>query len=109
MKLGKRKHKLATCLLSHSKELPAHLSGIVEVSQVFTPEDKRKQGRARALLTKICQEADDCATVLMLMPDEGLVDFYAWHGFRLIQDNPPLMARPIINAAKRCEHDRQTN
>lgn len=109
MKLGKRKHKLATCVLSHSKELPFHLRDIVEVSQVFTPEDKRKEGRASALLARICQEADENRTVLMLMPLDGLESFYAKHNFKRIQDTPVLMARPFINAAKRCEtNDRTT-
>ena len=110
MRLGKRRHKMASCVLGHSKELPAHLRDVVEVSQVFTPEDKRGEGRAKALLSLLCTEADENRTVLMLMPDNGLENLYAPHGFVRIQTNPVLMARkPLINAEKRCKPTCQTN
>jgi len=98
MKIGRRQHKLATCLLSHSKVLPAHLKSIVEVSKVLCPADKRGQGRATALIALICAEADANGTVMMLMPDDGIEDFYKPFGFIRIQADPVLMARKPITS-----------
>jgi hypothetical protein len=42
----------------------------------------------------ICAEADKSEVVLMLTADTPrLADFYARHGFKLIQDGPLLMVR----------------
>ncbi len=94
MKLGQRELNEATLVLSQSNELPEHLRAIIEISQVFTPEAMRHEGRATALLSQICDEADQAKTVLMLMPTEGLEQWYSVFGFATIQTEPVLMARP---------------
>jgi len=94
MRLGKRKMKGATLDLGHSDALPAHLQGIIEVSNLFTPVELRRQGRATALLMRTCNEADKSGTLLMLMPTDGLEPWYAVFGFATIQHSPVIMARP---------------
>ncbi len=100
MRLGKRKFKGSTLVLGQSKELPEYLRAIVEISEVFTPEDKRHQGRATALLARTCAEADRAGVVLMLMPDGDLEQWYAVFGFATIQNKPIIMARPPLT--QRC-------
>lgn len=100
MRLGKRKFKGSTLTLSQSNELPEHLRAIIEISDLFTPEPLRRQGRATALLMRTCNEADKSKTVLMLMPVAGLEQWYAMHGFATIQQQPVIMARPPLT--QRC-------
>lgn len=100
MRLGKRKFKGATLVLGQSNELPQHLRAIIEITQVFTPEDKRHQGRATALMMRTCAEADRDGLVLMLMPGDGLDQWYAMFGFATIQNSPMIMARPPLT--QRC-------
>lgn len=95
MRLGKRTVGQASLTLGSSEALPKHLQGVIEVSEVFTPEGYRKQNHADQLLSLITWEADNYGIVLMLMPegDEWLEQWYEKHGFKRIQDEPVLMAR----------------
>lgn len=97
MRLGKRRNKGASLTLSHSKALPEHLAGIVEVSKLYTKRSMRRQGWASRLLHGMCLEADATGRVLMIMPEgeDWLDQFYARFGFATIQTEPvTLMARP---------------
>lgn len=103
MKPGIRQHGPATLRLSYSTAIPAHMrGGILEITDVQTPDQHRRQGYASLLVQKVCAEADEAGKVLMLMPrpfNEGgmgqteLVDWYARLGFETIQVKPLLMAR----------------
>jgi GNAT superfamily N-acetyltransferase len=99
---GQRTHGNATCRLSYSQAIPAHMrGGIREITSIYVSESFRGCGDASALMKEVCNEADDNAIVLMLIPkpfDHGLdqlqlIAWYARHGFIQIQDNPILMAR----------------
>ena len=79
-------------MLSESDAVP----GVIELSALHVPEYHRKKGAANKLMDQLCEEADQASKVLMLMPDQSdwLVEWYASHGFKVIQQDPVLMARP---------------
>lgn len=75
-----------------------------ELVSVHTEADAQHQGHATALMHEVCREADVAAVTLVLWPrpygdDIALsrAQLIAWYarefGFRLLQDDPPLMAR----------------
>lgn len=94
MKHGTRTYGASSLMAGKSKALPDHLSSIVEISALYTPEAMRGQGQATELLNRTCGEADKSRTVLMLMPDDlRLSKWYQKFGFVVIQADPIIMAR----------------
>ena len=95
MKLGQRTNGAASLTLSHSTALPSRLREVVEVSQVSTDPESRRQYLATGLLREVCNEADREHVVLMLLPEgeDWLQCWYERFGFIRIQENPVLMAR----------------
>ena len=96
MKLGKRQLGAASCMLAPSDALPANLREVIEVSNVHVDEWHRRKGIANRLMDKICEEADNEGTVLILMPsgEDWLQRWYRSHGFVTLQPEPMIMARP---------------
>jgi predicted GNAT family acetyltransferase len=85
--------------------LPASVSGVLEVVRVWTDPEARKQGFATELMKSITEDADIEGRVLMLHPKTfgrvGLEDLPPWYerfGFSVIQRHPVvLMARmPVV-------------
>jgi GNAT superfamily N-acetyltransferase len=82
-------------------DLPASVSGVLEVVRVWTDPEARKQGFATELMKSITEDADLDGCVLMLQPKPfgrvGLEDLASWYekfGFMVIQRAPVvLMAR----------------
>lgn len=67
-----------------------------------TDPDKRNQGDARYLMSKVCIEANQARTVLLLecrpeadspLDVDQLENFYRVFGFRVVQKQPKMMAR----------------
>ena len=90
-------------------ELPASLSGVLEVVRVWTDPEHRKEGFATELMKSIIEDADIEGRVLLLSPKtfgrvglENLGSWYERFGFMNIQKKPViLMARmPQIYKAK---------
>ncbi len=97
MKLGLREFEGASLMLGHTDALPASMAEIIEISHVKTPRRKRRMGLASTLLIQVCDEADRDRKVMILQPGPKawLKQFYAAHGFAVIQESPVvLMARP---------------
>ncbi len=90
------------CSLSVVKNPDVDLAGVFEVVNLFTQPESRKKGLASELMRKLCSRADTYQCVLMLQPKpfgrgrqfKGLEQFYEKFGFKRIQDEPVLMARP---------------
>ena len=82
-------------------DLPASLSGVLEVVRVWTDPEHRKEGFATELLKSIIEDADIDGAVLILNPKtfgrvglENLAPWYERFGFMTIQKKPvQLMAR----------------
>jgi N-acetylglutamate synthase-like GNAT family acetyltransferase len=99
---GLRKSGAASLMLGTCKALPEHMQeDIREITSLQTEEPERRKSHATILLHQVCYEADKKQKVLMLMPDsvgemsnKQLMKFYEKFGFKKIQDNPVLMARP---------------
>lgn len=90
-------------------DLPASLSGVLEVVRVWTDPEHRKEGFATELMKSIIEDADIEGRVLILNPKtfgrvglEKLVPWYERFGFMMIQKKPvQLMARmPQVFKAK---------
>lgn len=90
-------------------DLPASLSGVLEVVRVWTDPEARKQGFATELIKSIIDDADIEGRVLILRPKtfgnvglENLAKWYERFGFSTIQNKPvQLMARmPQVYKAK---------
>lgn len=96
MKTGKREHKSASLWVNVPMFLPPgqrHVSR--ELTHVHVPASEQKQGLGSELMRKVCQEADDEQTVLVLTAqDESLIPWYARFGFFTVQENIRLLARP---------------
>ena len=89
--------------------LPASLSGVLELVRVWTDPEAREQGYATELIKAICADADIEGRVLILTPRtfgrvglENLAPWYERFGFDTLQRHPVvLMARmPQIYMAK---------
>ena len=103
MKRGAYSEGSTTCKLGYSQAMPAHLRGqILEITNLFTPDEDRGKGGANRLIAKICGQADLNSYILLVMPlpfditgltKLKLVNLYSKHGFTQIQDSPLLMAR----------------
>lgn len=96
MPVGDRTHASASARIAVPRSLPLHLRAKVR-ELVAVKSDNPGNGEADALLDKICVEADNTKTALMLMVDSGdkerLANWYIRHGFAPIQAQPLLMAR----------------
>ena len=127
MNVGPRSHGPASLQVRVSMALPKHLRDKTrELTKVHTPAAEQGTGHATELLRRVCDEADQAGLVLVLWPrpygDDialsagQLRDWYAKFGFRVIQPDPPLMARApglytrLAPVADACEalHGRQT-
>lgn len=101
---GHRANSGASLKLSYSMAMPEHIRGrIREITCMYSVLDQRGMGHASRLLDEVGREADLSNYILMLMPkpygdkamnESDLIAWYARHGFRLIQNNPFMMARP---------------
>lgn len=106
MRYGKREYMGASAEIGVAKSLPVHMrAGLVELSNLFTTPQHRRQGYANTLMCMITAEADVAGKVLMLAVGDGLIggaskqqllSFYERHRFMPIQASPLLMARPPI-------------
>lgn len=100
MKLGARKSGEASLRLARPGALPPHMrADIVEVRDLYTRLQSRRQGHASALLRDVAKDADKARILLLLAVEDGedraaLVEMYARHGFVTIQAEPTLMVRP---------------
>ena len=104
MKPGKRTEGHASLKLGFCQAVPAPMRGKVrEISSVEVPQEHRGQGHARALMRKVCQEADLNHMALLLevepygdepMTTEQLAYWYERLGFKVIQPSPLVMVRP---------------
>lgn len=107
MKYGTRTHMGASLELGVAKALPVHMRGqILEISDVYTRPEFRRQGYASELLSSVTLEADLAGKTLLLAVGDGLIggadrqgliDLYGRHAFIQIQADPLLMARPPIS------------
>jgi len=106
MKPGIRKFGAATCKVSRTVQVPAHMRDqMMELSAVFVPIDQRKQGWATKLVSLVCDQADAAGKLLLIHvqpygdPDLGASQLEKWYGdkfgFARIQEEPLLMARPV--------------
>lgn len=98
---GPRAHKQARLRIALPTGIPEDMRDRTREIVSLTSEDRGK-GHAKALLRKVCTEADVGGIVLMLeakpfaegVTQEQLERFYAGLGFERIQDEPAvLMAR----------------
>lgn len=94
--LGKRMLGKCSLMLSPFAADPR----VTELSSLQTDGCHRQTGQANRLLNKICEEADECGRVLVLVADDvdWIRAWYESHGFGAIQREPIyLMARkPVI-------------
>lgn len=105
MEIGSRHLGEASCRVSPTKQLPAHLrEKVLEVSGVYVPAEHRGRGQATELMRALCDEADAAGVVLMLHAQPfgdgeatqgDLVRWYSGFGFQPIQPEPLLMARMV--------------
>lgn len=103
MQSGIRTVRSATLQITETTAIPERMrSQVREVSHLEVPIEDRRKGYASELLKRVCDEANACAMVLLLLPDEAqdwLISFYERFGFVRIQDSPPIMARtPVIKS-----------
>ncbi len=100
-------HSSAEVVINH--DLPASISGVLEVVRVWTDPEARNQGFATELMKSIIEDADIEGCVLILRPNtfgkvglENLAEWYERFGFSTIQIKPvQLMARmPQVYKAK---------
>lgn len=91
--LGKRTHEGAKCRIGYTMAVPTNMRGhIREVSSLHTEPGMRGKGQATKLLKQVCEEADKCGKVLILLPDdEKLVAWYQKFGFEIIQQEPKML------------------
>ena len=96
--LGKRTHEGATCKVGYTTALPVEMRVTIrEVHSLHTEPGMRGKGMATKLLKQVCEEADKCGKVMILLPDdEKLAAWYQKFGFELIQQEPKMiMARKV--------------
>lgn len=105
MNVGARTHEGASLQVRISVALPKKLRDRTrEITKVHTPADMQQQGHATALMRDVCSEADRDGITLILWPrpygddialsQAMLIRWYQRFGFRVIQPEPVLMARP---------------
>jgi GNAT superfamily N-acetyltransferase len=104
MKPGTRTEGAASLKVSYSQAVPVHLRGKVrELSGVLVDSASRGHGAASALLATVITEADlnRMALLVVVEPfgdtplnETALAAWYERHGFKTIQDTPPVMVRP---------------
>lgn len=108
LKYGPRTNGPASLRLCVPTALPQEMRGpVVEIRSLSVPEADRRQGHASALMLGTTIEADLAQAFLFLAvePESDtptraeLAEFYARHGFILIQNKPAmLMVRPHIGS-----------
>lgn len=108
MRYGKREHIGASLEIGVAKGLPVHMrEGIVELSDLYTAPQFRRQGYADALMASVMVEADLAGKMVILTVGEGVIGgadkgalarFYQRHGFVPVQAEPLIMARTPIAA-----------
>ena len=87
--LGDYKHGAASLCLRLPAFLPRSMRrNARELYRLHTDPQKRTQGHATALLSKVCAEADRRGIYLILCADPGLESFYEKRGFSTIQTEP---------------------
>lgn len=102
MKTGTYAHESASLSLSESELVSEPLrAGLREISGLRS--DKPGKGHAGALMRRVMATADDHGVTLMLLPEPfgdvpmSVDDLKAWYGrlgFKQIQAEPCVMARP---------------
>ena len=86
----------ASIHVGYSGVIKANKRGLLrELSEFNVPEEHRGKGEGSALLSDVCEQADQDGLMLMITADTPrLCAFYARHGFIVIQDEGViLMAR----------------
>jgi hypothetical protein len=91
----------AKCTLSPCEESGLSKENIKWVTDLHVPENMRRKGFAKALLSKLGKEADATQTALLLevrpiddtITEDILESMYKRHGFIKVQDSPKLMLR----------------
>jgi N-acetylglutamate synthase-like GNAT family acetyltransferase len=94
MKTGIRTHLTASAEVGYSMIVNANIRGkLREITHLKASVQGQKHGTE--LMRSICREADEDSTVLFLTAaTDRLGSWYARFGFRTIQDEPQIMARP---------------
>lgn len=108
MKYGEREHLGASLTIGVAKGLPVHMrAGIVELTDLYTKPQFRRQGYAYDLLLRVCLEADLARKVIILTvgdgiiggaDKQGLLNLYGRHGFVPVQASPMILARTPVSA-----------
>lgn len=104
MHTGKVTVGAASARLSYSQMVAPHLRGRMrELSALTVDQAQRGTGCATALLKSVCADADKAGVLLLVVVEpfgdaplsvEQLRDWYARHGFKVIQEAPAVvMAR----------------
>lgn len=93
--LGKRELEESSCWIRMMPDLPMQLRNTVRlVHDLKTAKGMRGKGQGTKLLQQVCEEADKCGIMLILMPDnEKLEKWYNSKGFNRTQDKPVIMVR----------------
>lgn len=102
MKPGRIELDGATLDLSYSGIVPiAERERVLEISNLFTPAQKRGNNLANSLMQEVCEQADQVEKLLLLMPEafgQGglttaqLADWYIRkHGFTYLQHDPKVI------------------
>lgn len=92
----------ASLRLSYSAIIPPNLRGhALEITDLLTPEKERGHNHANSLMQDVCEQADHCGILLLLMPEQfgqgGMTtaQLSSWyirrHGFAILQMEPKLI------------------
>ena len=102
MPVGVRHYENASCKIRFCTAIPNQLrSKTRELISLDVPENLRRQGMAKELMTNVCDEADACEMLLLLFPEpfgpgekmsqNELINWYGKFGFQTIQVKPKVM------------------
>lgn len=98
---------------------PASRDQALEITDLLTCPSERGNNSANSLMQEVCDQADACNMLLLLMPQafgqgglttEQLTDWYIRkHGFTHLQKSPAviLVRMPRTAAQKWAEHERE--
>ena len=71
---------------------PSQRGFVREITEFFVPEPQRGKGQGTALLTDVCEQANQHKLMLIIIADNArLQSFYVRHDFITIQDEPVIL------------------